>query len=92
VLVYPHHTVLDDVEIDTSSYAVVKVDMVHDTSGFFMVTINNFKQPRPTTCEGETGTGLGSPRRRWRGSRGSGLQSRFRIFLFLKINFWYRFT
>jgi hypothetical protein len=30
VLVYPHHTVLDDVEIDTSSYAMVKVDMVHD--------------------------------------------------------------
>jgi hypothetical protein len=29
-LVYPRHTMLDDVEIDTSSYAVVKVDMVYD--------------------------------------------------------------
>jgi hypothetical protein len=31
-LVYPHHTMLDDVQIDTSSYAMVKVDMVHDNS------------------------------------------------------------
>jgi hypothetical protein len=29
---YPHQTILDDVEIDTSSYVVVKVDMVHDNS------------------------------------------------------------
>jgi hypothetical protein len=29
-LVYPHQTMLDDVQIDTSSYAVVKLDMVHD--------------------------------------------------------------
>jgi hypothetical protein len=29
-LVYPHQTMLDDVYIDTSSYAVVEVDMVHD--------------------------------------------------------------
>jgi hypothetical protein len=29
-LVYPHQTMLDDVEIDVSSYAVVKVDMVHE--------------------------------------------------------------
>jgi hypothetical protein len=29
-LVYPCQTKLDDVQIDTSSYAVVKVDMVHD--------------------------------------------------------------
>jgi hypothetical protein len=29
-LVYPHQTMLDDVQIDISSYAVVKVDMVHD--------------------------------------------------------------
>jgi hypothetical protein len=29
-LVYPHQTMLDDVEIDTSSYAMVKVDMVHE--------------------------------------------------------------
>jgi hypothetical protein len=47
VLVYPHHTVLDDVEIDTSSYAVVKVDMVHDTSGFLWwrsIISNNLDQ------------------------------------------------
>jgi hypothetical protein len=31
-LVYPHQTMLDDVEIDTSSYAVVKVYMVHENS------------------------------------------------------------
>jgi hypothetical protein len=31
-LVYPRQTMLDDVQIDTSSYAVVKVDMVHDNS------------------------------------------------------------
>jgi hypothetical protein len=30
--VYPRQTILDDIEIDTSSYAVVKVDMVHDNS------------------------------------------------------------
>jgi hypothetical protein len=29
-LVYPHQTTLDDVQINTSSYIVVKVDMVHD--------------------------------------------------------------
>jgi hypothetical protein len=29
---YPHHTMLDNVQIDTSSYAVVKVDMVHENS------------------------------------------------------------
>jgi hypothetical protein len=29
-LVYPHQTLLDDVQIDTSAYAVVKVDMVHE--------------------------------------------------------------
>jgi hypothetical protein len=29
-LVYPHQTMLDDVQIDTSFYAVVKVDTVHD--------------------------------------------------------------
>jgi hypothetical protein len=29
-LVYPRQTMLDNVEIDTSSYGVVKVDMVHD--------------------------------------------------------------
>jgi hypothetical protein len=29
-LVYPRQTMLNDIQIDTSSYAVVKVDMVHD--------------------------------------------------------------
>jgi hypothetical protein len=29
-LVYPRQTMLDDVEIDISSYDVVKVDMVHE--------------------------------------------------------------
>jgi hypothetical protein len=31
-LVYPCQTMLDDTEIDTSSYALVKGDMVHDNS------------------------------------------------------------
>jgi hypothetical protein len=31
-LVYPCQTMLDDVQIDTSSYDVVKVDMVHENS------------------------------------------------------------
>jgi hypothetical protein len=31
-LVYPRQTMLDDVEINTSSYAVFKVDMVHENS------------------------------------------------------------
>jgi hypothetical protein len=31
-LVYPRQTMLDDIEIDTSSYAVVKVDMVQENS------------------------------------------------------------
>jgi hypothetical protein len=31
-LVYPCQTMLDDVEIDISSYVVVKVDMVHEYS------------------------------------------------------------
>jgi hypothetical protein len=30
--VYPCQTMLDDVQIDTSSYIVVKVDMVHENS------------------------------------------------------------
>jgi hypothetical protein len=30
--VYPHQTMLDDVQIDTSSYVVVNLDMVHDNS------------------------------------------------------------
>jgi hypothetical protein len=28
-LVYPHQTMLDNVQIDASSYVVVKLDMVH---------------------------------------------------------------
>jgi hypothetical protein len=28
--VYPHRTILDNVQINTSSYVVVKMDMVHD--------------------------------------------------------------
>jgi hypothetical protein len=31
-LVYPRQTMLDDIQIDTSSYFVVKVDMVHENS------------------------------------------------------------
>jgi hypothetical protein len=31
-LVYPCQTMLDEVEIDTSSFVVVKVDMVYDNS------------------------------------------------------------
>jgi hypothetical protein len=31
-LVHPHQTMLDDVQIDTSSYVVVNLDMVHDNS------------------------------------------------------------
>jgi hypothetical protein len=31
-LVYPHQTLLDDVQIDPSAYVVVKVDMVHENS------------------------------------------------------------
>jgi hypothetical protein len=31
-LVYPHRTLLDDVQIDTSAYDVVKVDVVHENT------------------------------------------------------------
>jgi hypothetical protein len=31
-IVYPRQTILDDIEIDVSSYVVVKVDMVHENS------------------------------------------------------------
>jgi hypothetical protein len=31
-LVYPCQTMLDDIQINTSSYAAVKVNMVHDNS------------------------------------------------------------
>jgi hypothetical protein len=30
VLVYPCQTMLDNIEIDVSSYAIIKVDMVHE--------------------------------------------------------------
>jgi hypothetical protein len=43
-LVYPRQTMLDDVQIDTSSYAMVKVDMVHDNSKDL-----NFKVPPDDT-------------------------------------------
>jgi hypothetical protein len=31
-LVYPHQTLLDDVQINASAYDVVKVDMVHENT------------------------------------------------------------
>jgi hypothetical protein len=31
-IVYPHQTLLDDVQIDTSVYVVAKVDMVHENA------------------------------------------------------------
>jgi hypothetical protein len=31
-LVYPHQTLLDDVQIDASIYAMIKLDMVHENS------------------------------------------------------------
>jgi hypothetical protein len=31
-LVYPHQNLLDDIQIDTSTYVVVKVDMVHENA------------------------------------------------------------
>jgi hypothetical protein len=31
-LVYPHHTQLDDVQIDASAYSMIKVDMVHENT------------------------------------------------------------
>jgi hypothetical protein len=33
-LVYPHQTMLDDIQIDTSSYVMVKVDIMHDNSKY----------------------------------------------------------
>jgi hypothetical protein len=33
-LVYPRQTMLDDIQIDTSSYVVVKVDIMHDNSKY----------------------------------------------------------
>jgi hypothetical protein len=31
-LIYPHQTMLDDIQINASSYSVVKMDMVHKNS------------------------------------------------------------
>jgi hypothetical protein len=31
-LVYPHQTLLDDIQIEASSYAMVMVDMVHENA------------------------------------------------------------
>jgi hypothetical protein len=38
-LVYPCQTMLDDVEINTSSYVVVKVDMVHENSKYLKLEV-----------------------------------------------------
>jgi hypothetical protein len=38
-LVYPCQTMLDNVQIDTSSYAVVKMDMVHDNSKHLKLSV-----------------------------------------------------
>jgi hypothetical protein len=38
-LMYLRQTILDDVEIDVSSYAVVKVDMVHENSKDLMLEV-----------------------------------------------------
>jgi hypothetical protein len=38
-LVYPRQTMLDDVQIDTSSYVVVKDDMVHDNSKYLKLEV-----------------------------------------------------
>jgi hypothetical protein len=38
-LVYPCQTMLDDVQINTSSYSVVKVDMVHDNFKDLMLKV-----------------------------------------------------
>jgi hypothetical protein len=39
-LVYPCQTMLDDVEIDVSSYAMVKVDMVHENSKILKLEVS----------------------------------------------------
>jgi translation initiation factor 2 alpha subunit (eIF-2alpha) len=38
-LVYPHHIMLDDVQIYASSYAMVKVDMVHENSKYLKLEV-----------------------------------------------------
>jgi hypothetical protein len=37
--VYPCQAMLDDVQIDASSYAVVKVDMVHENSKYLKLKV-----------------------------------------------------
>jgi hypothetical protein len=39
-LVYPCQTMLDDVEIDVSSYAMVKVDKVHENSKILKLEVS----------------------------------------------------
>jgi hypothetical protein len=39
--VYPHHTMLDDIQISTSSYAAIKVDMVDDNSKDLKLTMQD---------------------------------------------------
>jgi hypothetical protein len=38
-LVYPRQTMLDNIQIDTSSYAMVKVDMVHENSKYLKLEV-----------------------------------------------------
>jgi hypothetical protein len=38
-LVYPRQTMLDDVQINTSSYDVVNVDMVHHNSKYMKLEV-----------------------------------------------------
>jgi hypothetical protein len=38
-LVYPHQTMLNDVQFDISSYVVIKVDMVHDNSKYLKLEV-----------------------------------------------------
>jgi hypothetical protein len=38
-LVYPRQTILDNVEIDVSSYVVVKVNMVHESSKYLKLEV-----------------------------------------------------
>jgi hypothetical protein len=38
-LVYPHQALLDDFEINTSTYVVVKLDMVHENTENMMMEV-----------------------------------------------------
>jgi hypothetical protein len=60
-LVYPGQTMLDDVQIDTSSYVVVKVDMVHDNLKDLKLEVppdDTALTPRDAVVEGFSGDGL----------------------------------